>query len=178
MHLALRHRTSRLQSVPPSEKAPICSQAPAEGSPGAVAAQPAATLPDASQEAEKGAEDTAAGTVPRTDRICRWGISPHRTHPAGIRTVMARLASASSDKTDDAVEEADVPHGALTVPLLRHQRRALAWMTARESGTGPLGGMLADDQVPWPPCTAAHLLSCAAFIVSATPPPSHSPFPA
>lgn len=60
---------------------------------------------------------------------------------------MARLASASSDKTDDAVEEADVPHGALTVPLLRHQRRALAWMTARESGTGPLGGMLADDQV-------------------------------
>ena len=46
--------------------------------------------------------------------------------------------------------------GTLLVPLMRHQKLALAWMTKRESGySQPIGGILADDQglgktVGWP----------------------------
>lgn len=37
--------------------------------------------------------------------------------------------------------------GLLLTPLLRHQKVALAWMTAREEeGAKPRGGLLADDQ--------------------------------
>ena len=61
--------------------------------------------------------------------------------------------------------ELDVPHGALTVPLLRHQRRALAWMHARESTGGPCGGLLADDQ------GLGKTLSTISLIVAARPPP-------
>jgi hypothetical protein len=40
--------------------------------------------------------------------------------------------------------------------LFRHQRRALAFMLQRErgAGSGPAGGILADDQVP---AAATHL---------------------
>jgi hypothetical protein len=34
----------------------------------------------------------------------------------------------------------------LLVPLMRHQRMALAWMVKRELGSHPRGGILADDQ--------------------------------
>ena len=40
--------------------------------------------------------------------------------------------------------------GLMLMPLLRHQRAALAWMVGREGdkrGGGPCGGILADDQV-------------------------------
>jgi transcription termination factor 2 len=37
--------------------------------------------------------------------------------------------------------------GLLATPLLRHQRRAVAWMRRREAaGSSPRGGLLADDQ--------------------------------
>ena len=37
--------------------------------------------------------------------------------------------------------------GTLLIPLMRHQRLALAWMVKREtSGKEPIGGILADDQ--------------------------------
>ncbi|XP_022724463.1 helicase-like transcription factor CHR28 isoform X2 [Durio zibethinus] len=43
--------------------------------------------------------------------------------------------------------EASPPDGVLTVPLLRHQRIALSWMTQKEkAGLHCLGGILADDQ--------------------------------
>ncbi|WRX27929.1 SNF2 [Theobroma cacao] len=43
--------------------------------------------------------------------------------------------------------EASPPDGVLTVPLLRHQRIALSWMTQKEkAGSHCLGGILADDQ--------------------------------
>ncbi|XP_057528095.1 helicase-like transcription factor CHR28 isoform X1 [Amaranthus tricolor] len=43
--------------------------------------------------------------------------------------------------------ELDVPQGVLSVPLLRHQKIALAWMVEKESRTMHcLGGILADDQ--------------------------------
>ncbi|MCL7031708.1 hypothetical protein MKW94_005496 [Papaver nudicaule] len=43
--------------------------------------------------------------------------------------------------------EANLPDGLLTVPLLKHQKIALAWMVNREKTRLPcLGGILADDQ--------------------------------
>ncbi|MED6218236.1 hypothetical protein PIB30_025010 [Stylosanthes scabra] len=45
--------------------------------------------------------------------------------------------------------EADVSDGLMSVPLLRHQKIALAWMLQMETGTSPhlgAGGFLADDQ--------------------------------
>ncbi|KAI3868312.1 hypothetical protein MKX03_000223 [Papaver bracteatum] len=43
--------------------------------------------------------------------------------------------------------EANLPDGLLTVPLLKHQKIALAWMVHRETTKLPcLGGILADDQ--------------------------------
>ena len=43
--------------------------------------------------------------------------------------------------------ELDVPAGRMAVPLMRHQRLALAWMLHRErSAANPRGGILADDQ--------------------------------
>ncbi|KAI5059132.1 hypothetical protein GOP47_0025451 [Adiantum capillus-veneris] len=43
-------------------------------------------------------------------------------------------------------EEAFIDEGIMTVPLLRHQRIALAWMEKREKGSECSGGILADDQ--------------------------------
>ncbi|CAA0830604.1 SNF2 domain-containing protein / helicase domain-containing protein / zinc finger protein-related [Striga hermonthica] len=42
--------------------------------------------------------------------------------------------------------EANLPEGLLSVPLLRHQKIALAWMLSKESSGLCLGGILADDQ--------------------------------
>ncbi|GER44305.1 SNF2 domain-containing protein [Striga asiatica] len=42
--------------------------------------------------------------------------------------------------------EANLPEGLLAVPLLRHQKIALAWMLSKESSGLCLGGILADDQ--------------------------------
>lgn len=44
-------------------------------------------------------------------------------------------------------KELDVPAGRMAVPLMRHQRLALAWMLHRErTDANPRGGILADDQ--------------------------------
>lgn len=44
-------------------------------------------------------------------------------------------------------KELDVPAGRMAVPLMRHQRLALAWMLHRErTAANPRGGILADDQ--------------------------------
>ncbi|XVF25859.1 hypothetical protein REPUB_Repub13aG0250200 [Reevesia pubescens] len=42
--------------------------------------------------------------------------------------------------------EASPPDGVMTVPLLRHQRIALSWMTQKENAVRCSGGILADDQ--------------------------------
>jgi SNF2 family DNA or RNA helicase len=75
------------------------------------------------------------------------------------------LSQRITDGGGDGGAEADVPHGALTVPLLRHQRRALAWMSAREAGGAPVGGLLADDQ------GLGKTLTTISLIVSRRPPP-------
>ena len=44
-------------------------------------------------------------------------------------------------------KELDAPAGRMAIPLMRHQRLALAWMLHRErSAANPRGGILADDQ--------------------------------
>ena len=44
-------------------------------------------------------------------------------------------------------KELDAPAGRMAIPLMRHQRMALAWMLHRErSAANPMGGILADDQ--------------------------------
>uniref|UniRef100_A0A804J5E0 Helicase C-terminal domain-containing protein n=1 Tax=Musa acuminata subsp. malaccensis TaxID=214687 RepID=A0A804J5E0_MUSAM len=42
--------------------------------------------------------------------------------------------------------EDDLPEGLLAVPLLKHQKIALAWMVQKEKSTHCAGGILADDQ--------------------------------
>ncbi|KAG2645036.1 hypothetical protein PVAP13_2KG394400 [Panicum virgatum] len=42
--------------------------------------------------------------------------------------------------------EDDLPEGVLTVPLLKHQKMALAWMVSKENSSHCAGGILADDQ--------------------------------
>ncbi|KAK3122863.1 hypothetical protein QOZ80_8AG0619410 [Eleusine coracana subsp. coracana] len=51
------------------------------------------------------------------------------------------LQNISREKGED-----DLPEGVLTIPLLRHQRLALAWMVSKEKSSHCTGGILADDQ--------------------------------
>ncbi|KAF5818760.1 hypothetical protein HanXRQr2_Chr02g0069761 [Helianthus annuus] len=45
--------------------------------------------------------------------------------------------------------ELSLPDNGLAVPLLKHQRIALSWMSKRETkSTHCCGGIFADDQVP------------------------------
>ena len=75
-------------------------------------------------------------------------------------------------------DEIDPPPGTLKVPLLRHQRRALAWALKRERGADPnrgghcRGGILADDQ------GLGKTVSMLALIVSAPPPTANGANPA
>lgn len=51
------------------------------------------------------------------------------------------LQNISREKSED-----DLPEGVLAVPLLRHQKMALAWMVSKENSSHCAGGILADDQ--------------------------------
>lgn len=52
--------------------------------------------------------------------------------------------------------EREPPRGAMTTPLMRHQRLALDWMLRREAPRArPVGGILADDQARGPRLCAA-----------------------
>ncbi|KAJ1267542.1 hypothetical protein BS78_07G064500 [Paspalum vaginatum] len=51
------------------------------------------------------------------------------------------LQNISREKRED-----DLPEGVLTVPLLKHQKMALAWMVSKENSSHCAGGILADDQ--------------------------------
>ncbi|XVF87540.1 hypothetical protein PTKIN_Ptkin18bG0128400 [Pterospermum kingtungense] len=65
--------------------------------------------------------------------------------------------------------EASPPDGVLTVPLLRHQRIALSWMTQKEkAGSHCLGGILADDQ------GLGKTVSTIALILNERPPASRA----
>ncbi|KAL1099604.1 hypothetical protein V6Z11_D05G174000 [Gossypium hirsutum] len=65
--------------------------------------------------------------------------------------------------------EASPPDGVLTVPLLRHQRIALSWMTQKEkAGSHCWGGILADDQ------GLGKTVSTIALILNERPPSSRA----
>ncbi|XP_066351272.1 helicase-like transcription factor CHR27 [Miscanthus floridulus] len=51
------------------------------------------------------------------------------------------LQNISREKRED-----DLPEGVLAVPLLKHQKMALAWMVSKENSSHCAGGILADDQ--------------------------------
>ena len=63
--------------------------------------------------------------------------------PRGIAPSISHVVAGPGRQAE--AEEADVGEGVLTVPLMKHQRIALAWMSGRERGY-PCGGILADDQ--------------------------------
>ncbi|KAJ0239112.1 SNF2-related [Hirschfeldia incana] len=58
-----------------------------------------------------------------------------------------RIYQAALQDLNQPKTEKDLPHGVLTVPLMRHQKIALEWMRKKErSYNNCLGGILADDQ--------------------------------
>eukprot|EP00850_Spirogloea_muscicola_P026369 SM006929S21013 [mRNA] locus=s6929:93:761:+ [translate_table: standard] len=92
----------------------------------------------------------------------------HQTSLA-LRGVMEGLA------LGEGAGEADVAPGTMTVPLMKHQRLALAWMEKRESGAYPAGGILADDQgLGKTVSTIALILKCRAPTTAAAMPPSQN----
>ncbi|XP_015699036.2 helicase-like transcription factor CHR28 isoform X2 [Oryza brachyantha] len=71
----------------------------------------------------------------------RFGGMRYRPHEERM-TLRLALQDISQPKS-----EANPPDGVLTVPLLRHQKIALAWMVQKErNGSSCSGGILADDQ--------------------------------
>ncbi|KAJ4890975.1 SNF2 domain-containing protein / helicase domain-containing protein / zinc finger protein-related [Raphanus sativus] len=58
-----------------------------------------------------------------------------------------RIYEAALQDLNQPKTEKDLPHGVLSVPLMRHQKIALEWMRQKErSYNNCLGGILADDQ--------------------------------
>ena len=95
-----------------------------------------------------------------SDAACDFGARVPADTAASIAGVLECLADEGdlSDGSrggyldDDAADLDDRlnthgPSGLLATPLLRHQKRAVAWMRRREAaGSSPRGGLLADDQ--------------------------------
>ena len=64
-----------------------------------------------------------------------------------VSCMQAALRAALEGLQMSGGKELDAPAGRLAIPLMRHQRLALAWMLHRErSAANPRGGILADDQ--------------------------------
>ena len=126
-----------------------------------------AASPAATANAARGAPATflTPGPARRTpsdgsDAACDFGARVPADTAASIAGVLECLADEGdlSDGSrggyldDDAADLDDRlnthgPSGLLATPLLRHQKRAVAWMRRREAaGSSPRGGLLADDQ--------------------------------
>lgn len=74
-----------------------------------------------------------------TTALAKLGPSEHDTKVA-LRAALEGLQSSGGI-------ELNVPAGRMAIPLMKHQRLALAWMLHRErSAANPRGGILADDQ--------------------------------
>ena len=143
----------------------------ASGRPGKGSARLPGVLPAAPPGTLKVTAPAADGQ-PVDDTL--WGVAttlpPAATAaaPATALDTDAAVLVPAVDLCGDGTE-ADVPHGSLCVPLLRHQRRALAWMQTREAGhSTPVGGLLADDQ------GLGKTLTAISLIVSCRPPPRPS----
>jgi hypothetical protein len=85
---------------------------------------------------------------------------------AAIETVLEGLARDEKLFEEDEEQFEKIPETMLAMPLLKHQRRAVAWMRRREAaGSSPRGGMLADDQ------GLGKTFSAIALIAANPPPP-------
>ncbi|KAL4368957.1 hypothetical protein GQ457_05G029520 [Hibiscus cannabinus] len=100
---------------------------PARSNPSLVPVKKTSNLPN-----------TTSGTQPHNSGM--WGIGLKENDEQLIfREALQGLSQPKS--------EASPPDGVLAVPLLRHQRIALSWMTQKEkAGLHCSGGILADDQ--------------------------------
>ncbi|CAN8321317.1 unnamed protein product [Cochlearia groenlandica] len=78
-----------------------------------------------------------------SDPVHRNGVGEDRTSENDERLIyQAALQNLNQPKS-----EIDLPAGLLSVPLMKHQKIALAWMFQKETRSAPcLGGILADDQ--------------------------------
>lgn len=84
-----------------------------------------------------------------TRLLSKAGGMPSGRHRRDIHVacvVQAALRAAMEGLQITGTDECGVPPGRMAVPLLRHQRLALAWMLQRERKGNPRGGILADDQ--------------------------------
>ncbi|KAL3158216.1 hypothetical protein ABBQ38_010470 [Trebouxia sp. C0009 RCD-2024] len=104
-------------------------------------------------ESEEEEEDTdEGGAAKEEDESDKWSQEGRQ------QAVEALLGSCAGN---DFAEESEALEGSMTVELLPHQKRALAWMLHREQpGTKPpvAGGLLADDQGLGKTVTAIALL--------------------
>ncbi|MCO5586329.1 hypothetical protein L7F22_040268 [Adiantum nelumboides] len=83
------------------------------------------------------------------DSALTRGISSNYSYPlsAGKDFSRERVVNNGLEGLNGSLkDEASLEEGIMTVPLLRHQRIALAWMEKRERGSECSGGILADDQ--------------------------------
>ena len=79
-----------------------------------------------------------------------------------VRTALASALDALEATAAAADGDAEPPQGTMAVPLLPHQRAALAWALTREApGASPRGGLLLDDQGMGKTVTTAALIACA-----------------
>ncbi|CDY37138.1 BnaC06g03610D [Brassica napus] len=93
-----------------------------------------------------GAHGTGASTSHfngGSDPLHRNGMGEDRSSENDERLIyQAALQNLNQPKS-----EVDLPDGLLSVPLMKHQKIALAWMFQKETRSAPcLGGILADDQ--------------------------------
>ncbi|CAN0852864.1 Helicase-like transcription factor CHR28 [Linum grandiflorum] len=92
-------------------------------------------------------------TIPVTPAPASSTVShsdPHHYTAAGGKHKICDervLFRAALQDLNQPKAEANPPDGLMAIPLMRHQRIALSWMTQKEtSGINCLGGILADDQ--------------------------------
>jgi SNF2 family DNA or RNA helicase len=95
----------------------------------------------ADQQAERTFRSTPFGT-PTSRSRARPTPTPKRDTEKDIRNLMASIGD-DTDENQLTEEERKDPDG-LTVTLMEHQKRGVAWMRKQELGTYH-GGILADD---------------------------------
>lgn len=112
----------------------------------------AAANSEESESEEEEEDKDAADAAKEEDESDKWNQEGRQ------QAVEALLGSCAGN---DFAEESEALQGSMTVELLPHQKRALAWMQHREQpGTKPpvAGGLLADDQGLGKTVTAIALL--------------------
>ncbi|KAL8139848.1 hypothetical protein V2J09_005869 [Rumex salicifolius] len=124
------------------------------------------TKPNISRDGEPARQFNGSGnSYPFTGSSSMGGMN-HEKHPFGNEFMHAGSVDPTDPYGDEKLgrtdersvfeevvqdlnqpkQEAELPDGLMTVPLMRHQKIALAWMMQKEARTMCVGGILADDQ--------------------------------